>query len=329
MQSASATARSSCSPPTVTSATAGTRPPCARSHQVTPPHPPFPPGPLPGDTCLGCFFPAVFSSSGFALPTWGCFAWVSSVPYHLTVLSLALQGADTASDGSAFDLGYLLIALCVRMLRQFPSFLPSTLPQTRTVWGATGGGGMKEALLLSPQPLPTSRDTRQRYRHRVMVGWTLRASQAEGTVWAKALRWWSAGHVWAALGLEERPRRRQEMFRKHDGTRLWKDKKVLLLFWGTLEDFLSTLMNPTCTPRRGVKLYPTGCLAQGQAWGARPGRRLIPSKASSLRAPRQTAQPKPTSRMARSPQSVDGRVCGRGQAADRDACVACRVLPTE
>lgn len=35
------------------------------------------------------------------------------MPTDLTVLSLNLQGADIASDGSAFNHGYLPVALCV------------------------------------------------------------------------------------------------------------------------------------------------------------------------------------------------------------------------
>ena len=54
----------------------------------------------------------------------------------------------------------------------------------------------------------------------------MRAFQAEGT---KAQRQRRVRHIWMVPWLEERPRKRQEMFRKYDGTR--PQKAVMTKFY--------------------------------------------------------------------------------------------------
>lgn len=78
----------------------------------------------------------------------------------------------------------------------------------------------------------------EKHRHRVMRGEGGEGFQAEGTVWRRP-EGVEGGHVGAAPWLEARPCRRWEMFRKDEATQPWKDMKVLLLFWGTAEGFLS------------------------------------------------------------------------------------------
>lgn len=135
-QSASVTAQSSCSPPTVTSAMAGTRLPSARFHQVLYLHTrPFSEVLSPGilQRLLFCFFSDLFSSSGFPLSTWRCFIWVFSVPHYLTVPSLTQQGADAASSGSAFDPwvpARCPVCIDAQAALSLLAFLPFSLPPT-------------------------------------------------------------------------------------------------------------------------------------------------------------------------------------------------------
>ena len=54
------------------------------------------------------------------------------------------------------------------------------------------------------------------------------------------------------------------MFREHDGSRLWKHVKVLLLFWGTVEGFLSRADKSHLYFKKKWQAVPHGALVRAR-----------------------------------------------------------------